>query len=158
MPKHGNEWRGPTPRLSAWTTQVRRNVAAVASRWLHCVRFSGVRKGEGGFGGQPPIDDLKKIKTFLFEMIRFFSYRVCRNCCHGFLCYTTCLLIPRNFHCDAIIPVVKLFWWVALEPTTNPKCKPGQTQWVLLKLESCWDVMMRLFSTAIKAERHNVPA
>ena len=35
--KHGSEWRGPTQRLSAWATQVRRNVAAVASRWLHCV-------------------------------------------------------------------------------------------------------------------------
>ena len=35
--KRGNEWRGPTPRLiapSAWATQLRRNVAAVASRWL----------------------------------------------------------------------------------------------------------------------------
>ena len=32
VPKHGSEWRGPTPRLSAWATQVRRNVAAVASR------------------------------------------------------------------------------------------------------------------------------
>ena len=31
VPKHGSEWRGPTPRLSAWATQVRRNVAAVAS-------------------------------------------------------------------------------------------------------------------------------
>ena len=39
VPKHGSEWRGPTPRLSAWATQVRRNVAAVASRWLDCVRF-----------------------------------------------------------------------------------------------------------------------
>ena len=31
-----NEWRGPSPRLSAWTTQLRRNVAAVVSRWRHC--------------------------------------------------------------------------------------------------------------------------
>ena len=34
-----SEWRGPTPRLNAWTTQLRRNVAAVASRWLLCVQF-----------------------------------------------------------------------------------------------------------------------
>ena len=27
-----NERRGPSPRLSAWTTQLRRNIAAVASR------------------------------------------------------------------------------------------------------------------------------
>ena len=37
--KRGSEWQCPTPRLSAWATQLQRNVAAVASRWLHCVRF-----------------------------------------------------------------------------------------------------------------------
>ena len=31
-----NEWREPSPRLSAWAAQLRRNVAAVASRWRHC--------------------------------------------------------------------------------------------------------------------------
>ena len=31
-----NEWRGPSLRLSAWATQLRRNAAAVASRWRHC--------------------------------------------------------------------------------------------------------------------------
>ena len=39
VPKRGSEWQGSTPRLSAWTTQLQRNVAAVASRWLHCARF-----------------------------------------------------------------------------------------------------------------------
>ena len=34
LPKRDNEWRGPTSRLSAWATQLRRNVATVASRWL----------------------------------------------------------------------------------------------------------------------------
>ena len=43
--KRGSEWRGPTPRLSAWATQLQRNVAAVASRWLHCVRLD--RPGNG---------------------------------------------------------------------------------------------------------------
>ena len=108
------------------------------------------REGGGGRVG------LKK--NSFFETIRFFSYRVCRNCCHVFLCYPTCLSISRNFHCHAIIPVVKLFWWVALEPTTDTKCKPGQSQWVVLKLESCCDVVKRLFSTAIKAGQHNVAA
>ena len=112
----------------------------------------------GGVGGQKsPHQRFKKIKTSLFETIRPFSYRVCRNCCHVFLCYPTCLLISRNFHCDAIIPVVKLFWWVALKPTTSTKRKHGQSQWILLKLECC-DVMKRLFSRAIKAGQHNVPA
>ena len=124
------------------------------------VFHSGVRtERRGGVGGQtPPHRRFKKNQTSLFETIRLFSCKACRNCCHVFLCYPTCLLISRNFHCDAIIPVVKLFWWVALGPTTNTKCKPGQSQWVLLKLESSCDVVKRLFSTAIKAGQHNVHA
>ena len=27
----------PSPQLSAWSTQLRRNVSAVANRWRHCV-------------------------------------------------------------------------------------------------------------------------
>ena len=34
-----NPRRGPSPRLSVWAPQLRRNVAVVASRWRHCVRF-----------------------------------------------------------------------------------------------------------------------
>ena len=36
-----NELRGPSPRLSAWAAQLRRNVAAVASRWRHCADLTG---------------------------------------------------------------------------------------------------------------------
>ena len=36
-----NESRGPSPRLSAWASQLRRNVATVASRWRHCVDLTG---------------------------------------------------------------------------------------------------------------------
>ena len=36
-----NELRGPSPRLSAWATQLRRDVATVASRWRHCVDLTG---------------------------------------------------------------------------------------------------------------------
>ena len=36
-----NELRGPSPRLNAWATQFRRNVAAVASRWRHCADLTG---------------------------------------------------------------------------------------------------------------------
>ena len=36
-----NELRGPSPRLSAWATQLRRNVATVASRWRHYVDLTG---------------------------------------------------------------------------------------------------------------------
>ena len=38
-----NEWRDPSPRLSVWTTQLRRNIAAVASRWRHSVQFDRPR-------------------------------------------------------------------------------------------------------------------
>ena len=36
-----NELHGPSPRLSAWATQLRRNVATVASRWRHYVDLTG---------------------------------------------------------------------------------------------------------------------
>ena len=36
-----NELRGPSPRLRAWATQLRRNVATVASRWRHCADLTG---------------------------------------------------------------------------------------------------------------------
>ena len=36
-----NELQGPSPRLSAWATQLRRNVATVASRWRHCADLTG---------------------------------------------------------------------------------------------------------------------
>ena len=38
-----NEWRDPSPRHSAWTTQLRTNVAVVASRWRQHVRFERTR-------------------------------------------------------------------------------------------------------------------
>ena len=37
----GDELQGPSPRLSAWATQLRRNVATVASRWRHCADLTG---------------------------------------------------------------------------------------------------------------------
>ena len=30
---------GPSPQISAWTTQLRRDLAAVANRWRRCVQF-----------------------------------------------------------------------------------------------------------------------
>ena len=36
-----NEWRVQSPLLSAWATQRRKNVAAVASRWRHCADLTG---------------------------------------------------------------------------------------------------------------------
>ena len=36
-----NELRGQSPRLSAWATQLRRNVVTVISRWRHFVDLTG---------------------------------------------------------------------------------------------------------------------
>ena len=36
-----NELRRPSPRLSAWATQLRRNVATVANRWRYCADWTG---------------------------------------------------------------------------------------------------------------------
>ena len=96
-------------------------------------------------------------KTLFMERSLFF-YKEIFEIAAVFLCYPTCLLISRNFHCDAIITVVKLFGWTALEPATNSKCKPGQSQWELLKLETSCDVIKPLFSRAIMARQRNVPA
>ena len=76
-----------------------------------CVLSSGVHTGGGGFGGQTSTDDWKKLKTALFGPISLFSYGDC-----VFLFCIKLPIISRNFHCDAIIPVVKLFWCVVLEP------------------------------------------
>ena len=37
-----NELQGPSPQLSAWATQLRGNVATVASRWHHCADLTGL--------------------------------------------------------------------------------------------------------------------
>ena len=65
--------------------------------------------------------------------------------------YQIACVISRNFHGDAIILVVKLFWCVTLKPMAGSKCKPGQGQWAL-KLESCCDAIKTLFSTAMAGQ------
>ena len=67
----------------------------------------------GGFGCQtPPIEDWKKIKTALFGPISVCLY-IDNRLCFSVLYQIACI-ISRNFHCDAIIPVVKLFWCVSV--------------------------------------------
>ena len=41
MPKYVTRGGAPSQRLSTWAVQLRRNVAGVASRWRHSVRFEG---------------------------------------------------------------------------------------------------------------------
>ena len=36
-----SEWRGLSPRLSAWATQLRRDIAAVACCWRHYADLTG---------------------------------------------------------------------------------------------------------------------
>ena len=67
---------------------------------------SGVRTGRGGLGVKTsPADEWKKLKTAYFGPISvFFIQRLCFS-----VQYQIAYIISRNFHYDAIIPVVKLF-------------------------------------------------
>ena len=66
-----------------------------------------------GFGGQnPPSIDLKNLKKFnhlSLERSAFFHTEFAETAVMFFLFYPIFMLILRNFHRDAIIPVVKLF-------------------------------------------------
>ena len=89
------------------------------------------------------------MKASLFGTIRFFHTEIAEIAITVFCAIQLAYIISRNFYCDAIIPVVKLFWYVALESMIDSKGKPGQGQWALLKLESCCDGIKQLFSTAV---------
>ena len=122
------------------------------------ITASGVRTGGGGWGLTPsPLTIEKNINHSFWNLLPFFIQRFPKLLSCFPELSNSCLLISRNFHCDGIIPAGKLFWWVALEPTTNSKCKPRQSQGVLLQLESCCDVIKRLFSKAIMAGQHDIP-
>ena len=69
-----NELRGPSPRLSAWATQLRRNVATVASRWRHCADLTGPgiqpqtsRTDSVRFATELTADAANKINRYEFE-------------------------------------------------------------------------------------------
>ena len=55
-----NEVRGPSPRLSAWATQIQKNIATVASDWRHCVDLTGP-----GIKPQTSRTDSKRLATEL---------------------------------------------------------------------------------------------
>ena len=59
-----NELRGPSPRLSAWATQLRRNVATVASRWQHYVDLTGP-----GIEPQTSLTDSVRLATELTDAL-----------------------------------------------------------------------------------------
>ena len=52
-----NEWWGASPRRNTWATQLRRNIASVASRWRQFVRFD--RPGNRTSNLPTDIDTLK---------------------------------------------------------------------------------------------------
>ena len=90
------------------------------------------------------IDNWKRNENHFLERSAFFHTEIAEIAIMFFV-LSNFLIILRNFHCDALLPVVKFFWCVALELMSNSKCTPGQSQWALLKLESCCDVMKRVF-------------
>ena len=126
------------------------------------VPFSGVRTGGGGGWGvkTSPLMIEKNKNLFFWNDPPFFVQR--------FLKLLPCFSVLSNL----LINLEKLSLRYknsysqtflvgcanALEPTTNSKCKPGQSQWLLLKLESCCDVIKPLFYRAVMAGQHNVPA
>ena len=65
-----NEWRGPPPRLSAWATQLRTNVATVASRWQHCADLT-----DPGIEAQTSCTDSLRLATELIG--RYNATKVC---------------------------------------------------------------------------------
>ena len=64
-----NELRGPSPRLSAWATQLRRNVATMASCWRHCADLTGP-----GIESQTSPTDNMRLATKLTAGVIFFCY------------------------------------------------------------------------------------
>ena len=79
--------------------------------------ISGVRTGEGGVRGQPPpIDDCKINKNLSFWNDPFFLYTKIAKIAILFFCAIQfAYIILKNLDCDAITPIVKLFWCVALD-------------------------------------------
>ena len=70
------EWRGPSSRLSAWATQLRRNVAAVMSRWRHCADLTGPgiepqtsRTESVRLATELTADKYHKLRNYYFHMI-----------------------------------------------------------------------------------------
>ena len=61
-----NEWRGPSPRFSAWETQLRRNVATVTIVWQHCADLT-----DPGIKPQTSCTDIVRLAT---ELIGAYTY------------------------------------------------------------------------------------
>ena len=63
-----NELWGPSPRFSAWATQLQRNVATMASRWRHCVDLTSP-----GIEPQTCCTDSKRFATELTAGLELLS-------------------------------------------------------------------------------------
>ena len=91
-----NELRGPSPRLSAWATQLRRNVATVASRWRHCANLTGP-----GIEPQTSRTDSVRFATELTAgcifllwpkiLTRKKSFSIHPQNCYTFISFTSCI-------------------------------------------------------------------
>ena len=84
--------------LATVSPAVARTFVTMVTWNLHRTTYSHVDPVAYARGGEfedqlppPTLKILKEIKTSLFGTNRLFSYRDCRNCCHAFLCYPTCL-------------------------------------------------------------------
>ena len=69
-----NEWRCPSPQLSAWATQLRRNVAEVASHWRHCDDLTGP-----GIEAQTYRTESVRLATELTALLNLVSFVILSN-------------------------------------------------------------------------------
>ena len=106
----------------------------------------------GGFGGHPPLRTRKEMETPLLKRSAFFHTKIAKIAITFFCAIQLAYIISRNFYCDAIILVVRLFWCIALEAMPDSKDKPGEGQWAMLKLQSCCDGIKQLFSSAVAGQ------
>ena len=69
----------------------------------------------GGRGSSPPPLAIEKMKTSLLKTISLFHTEIPEilSIIVFFCAIQLAYEILKNFHCDAIIPIVKLFWCVA---------------------------------------------
>ena len=97
-------WRLPPGLASgsrgfSWESESK-NYACESRSWNYTSPAQWRMHGGGGFrGSKPPHWRLKKLKTSLFETIRFFSYRDCRNCYQLVSCFSMLsdFLMLHNF-------------------------------------------------------------
>ena len=125
-----NELRGPSPRLSAWATQLRRNVATMASRWRRCADLTG-----------PGIEP---------RTSRTDSVRLATELTAGFLCLLTTFFKKMPFtHSSVLVRLTKRLKFLPRGPKIFPAAMITDVQRLsqmsLFKTEQSYKELVNLF-------------